>query len=317
MSSTTCKASENVCEKDELTSQKLSLLQWVVHKIVSAVCATEHTAMIVPWHDERTRTAAFVILPANELFSANKERRQYELPMTTDFDAPLRTQTIITDIRSISLLRVRCSDRCRCSWKSCSAVTHTFSSRRLLPAAASLENSPWRASCCFVFHCSLLSLVFSLAYYCLSLTNTVLSLSPPPPLSLLASLSLSLFLSLSLSLSLFLSLHTTSCSVRNHTRAPTVPPPSKSQTTFFTDKENKEQKKHAAIIENVFLRRECSLFQKKRKEKNNRNCMTSHSFSYCEHCCSQRFSLQLQREKLPLRTSTLKVTVFLHQQNKN
>ena len=77
------------------------------------------------------------------------------------------------------------------------------------------------------------------------------------------------------------------------------------------------KKNHAAPIENVFLRRECSLFQKKRKEKNNRNCMTSLSFSYCEHCCSQRFFLQLQREKLPLRTSTLKVTVFLHQQNKN
>ena len=97
MSSTTCKAGENVCEKDELTSQKLSLLQWVVHKIVSAVCATEHTAMILLWHEERTRTGAFVILPADELFSANKKRRQCELPMTTDFDAPLQTQRIITD----------------------------------------------------------------------------------------------------------------------------------------------------------------------------------------------------------------------------
>ena len=55
--------------------------------------------MIVPWHDERTRTGAFVILPADELLSANinKKRRQCELPMTTDFDAPLRTQTIITE----------------------------------------------------------------------------------------------------------------------------------------------------------------------------------------------------------------------------
>ena len=52
--------------------------------------------MIVPWHDERTRTGAFVILPADELLSG-KKRRQCELPMTTDFDAPLRTQTIITD----------------------------------------------------------------------------------------------------------------------------------------------------------------------------------------------------------------------------
>ena len=66
-------------------------------KIVSPVCATEHTAMIVPWHDERTRTGAFVILPADELFSANKKRSQCELPMTTDFNTPLRTQTIITD----------------------------------------------------------------------------------------------------------------------------------------------------------------------------------------------------------------------------
>ena len=68
-------------------------------KIVSPICATERTAMIVPRHDERTRTGAFVILPADELLSANinKKRRQCELPMTTDFDAPLRTQTIITD----------------------------------------------------------------------------------------------------------------------------------------------------------------------------------------------------------------------------
>ena len=57
-------------------------------------------------------------------------------------------------------------------------------------------------------------------------------------------------------------------------------------------------------------------FPKEKKRKEQPNCMTSHSFSYCEHC-SQRFFLQLQREKLPLRTSTLKVTVFLHQQNKN
>ena len=64
--------------------------------------------------------------------------------------------------------------------------------------------------------------------------------------------------------------------------------------------------KTSSCAENVHF------FQKKRKGKNNRNCMTSHSFSYCEHC-SQRFFLQLQREKLPLRTSTLKVTVFLHQ----
>ena len=37
------------------------------------------------------------LLPADELFSVLKRRRQCELPMTTDFDAPLRTQTIITD----------------------------------------------------------------------------------------------------------------------------------------------------------------------------------------------------------------------------
>ena len=68
-------------------------------KIVSPICATERTTMIVPWHDERTRTEAVVILPADELLSANinKKRRQCELPMTTDFDAQLRTQTIITD----------------------------------------------------------------------------------------------------------------------------------------------------------------------------------------------------------------------------
>ena len=39
-------------------------------KIVSLICATERTAMIVPWHNERTRTGAFVILPADELLSA-------------------------------------------------------------------------------------------------------------------------------------------------------------------------------------------------------------------------------------------------------
>ena len=50
-----------------------------------------------PCMTKRTRTGAFVILPADELFSANKKRRQCELPMTTDFDAPLRTQTITTD----------------------------------------------------------------------------------------------------------------------------------------------------------------------------------------------------------------------------
>ena len=40
-------------------------------QIVSAVCATEHTAMTVPWHDERTKTGAFVFLPADERFSAD------------------------------------------------------------------------------------------------------------------------------------------------------------------------------------------------------------------------------------------------------
>ena len=47
--------------------------------------------MIVPWNKNRS------LLPADELFSVLKKRRQCELPMTTDFDAPLRTQTIITD----------------------------------------------------------------------------------------------------------------------------------------------------------------------------------------------------------------------------
>ena len=32
--------------------------------------------MIVPWHDERTRTGAFVILPADELLSANINRQE-------------------------------------------------------------------------------------------------------------------------------------------------------------------------------------------------------------------------------------------------
>ena len=77
MSSTTCKASENVYEKDELTSQKLSLLQWVVHKNCFSG-ATERTAMIVPWHDERTRTGAFVILPADELLSASANINRQE-----------------------------------------------------------------------------------------------------------------------------------------------------------------------------------------------------------------------------------------------
>ena len=45
-------------------------------KIVSPICATERTAMIVPWHDERTRTGAFVILPADELLSANINRQE-------------------------------------------------------------------------------------------------------------------------------------------------------------------------------------------------------------------------------------------------
>ena len=80
-----------------MSVKRLSLLRriWVFcnewsTKIVSLqlVCATEHTAMIAPWHDERTRTG---LLPADELFSV------CELPMTTDFDAPLRTQTKITD----------------------------------------------------------------------------------------------------------------------------------------------------------------------------------------------------------------------------
>ena len=45
-------------------------------KIVSPICATERTAMIVPWHDERRRTGAFVILPADELLSANINRQE-------------------------------------------------------------------------------------------------------------------------------------------------------------------------------------------------------------------------------------------------
>ena len=140
-----------------------------------------------------------------------------------------------------------------------------------------IEAAPARCSkfgklsmaCILLFCLSLFSFVsrffFSLL---LSLTHEHGSFSPPPPPPL----------------SLSLSLHTTSCSVRNHTRAPTVPPPSKSQTTFFTDKENKEQQKKS-----------CSANRKRlsaprmfsfSKEKNNRNCMTSHYFSYCEHCCS-------------------------------
>ena len=66
--------------------------------LVSPVCATEHTSMIVPWNKNRS------LLPADELFSVLKKRRQCELPVTTDFDAPLRTQTIITDKVYSSLL---------------------------------------------------------------------------------------------------------------------------------------------------------------------------------------------------------------------
>ena len=45
--------------------------------------------------------------------------------------------------------------------------------------------------------------------------------------------------------------------------------------------------------------------------------MTSHSFSYCEHCCSQSFFFySCSAEKLPLRTSTLKVIAFKFFTNK-
>ena len=55
--------------------------------------------MIVPWHDERTRTGAFQLTNSCllTLTGTGKKRRPCELPMTTNFDAPLRTQTIITD----------------------------------------------------------------------------------------------------------------------------------------------------------------------------------------------------------------------------
>ena len=88
-----------------MSMKRMSSLRrsWVFcNELSTKICATERTAMIVPWHVERTRTGAFVILPADELLSAikgltltGKKRRQCELPMTTDFDAPLRTQTII------------------------------------------------------------------------------------------------------------------------------------------------------------------------------------------------------------------------------
>ena len=94
------------------------------------------------------------------------------------------------DYTAARILLLGCSDRCRCSSKTCSAVTHTFSSRRLLPPAASLENSPLCASSCFVSLCSLLSLVFFFSLL-LSLTHAHGSFSPPPPP--LLSLSLPLF----------------------------------------------------------------------------------------------------------------------------
>ena len=89
MSSTTCKSSENVCEKDELTSQKLNLLQciWVVHKICfSCLCNRTHSNGRVllsvqhgvqlsveegAWWKNKNKT----LLPADELFSVQGEVR--------------------------------------------------------------------------------------------------------------------------------------------------------------------------------------------------------------------------------------------------
>ena len=100
MSSTTCKASENVYEKDELTSQKLSLLQWVVHKnCFSDLCNRTHSNdRALAWRKNENRSLRkFSSWRTCLLTLTGKKRRQCELPMTTDFDAPLRTQTIITD----------------------------------------------------------------------------------------------------------------------------------------------------------------------------------------------------------------------------
>ena len=69
-----------------------------LHNCFCGLCKRTHSNdRALAWRLERTRTGAFVILPADELSSANKKRGQCELPLTTDFDAPLRTQTIITD----------------------------------------------------------------------------------------------------------------------------------------------------------------------------------------------------------------------------
>ena len=76
-------------------------------------------------------------------------------------------------------------------------------------------------------------------------------------------------------------------------------------------------------LSNVFMRRECSLPppppKKKKRKKGKNNRLTSHSFSYCWRCSQCFFfSSAVAVQEAGLRTSTLKVIVFLHQpQNKN
>ena len=150
-----------------------------------------------------------------------------------------------------------------------------------------------------VSHCSLLSLVFFFSLL-LSLTHAHCSFSPlpppPPPLSLSLSFSLSLSLSLlvSLSLSLLVSLslplslsphYITFCS-QTHGLSRYLLPQSHRRLSSPTKKQ--KQKKHAALIENVFLRREGSLFEKKTKEQPKLHDL-AFLLIYCEHCCSQPF----------------------------
>ena len=91
------------------------------------------------------------------------------------------------------------------------------------------------------------------------------------------------------------------------------------KVTDFLYRRNKKKKNIPAPIENRLpAPRMFSSPKKKRKKRKDqqKNGMTSHSFSYCEHCSQRFFFSAVAAREAALRISTIKVTAFLQQQNK-
>ena len=174
-------------------------------------------------------------------------------------------------------------------------------------------------ACIFLFCLSLFSSKFvSRCFFSLllSLTHKHGFFSPPPPP---LSLSLSLFWSLSLSLSVSLSTLHHVLFATTHGLSRYLLPQNHRRLSSPTKKTKKQKQKKTCSTNRKRLPAPRMFSFSKGKKRKEQTKLHDLAFLLILQTLLQPelFFLQLQCEKLPLRTSTLKFTVFLHQQNKS